>query len=196
MYKSNEIAERIKKLAKIKNIQIKDMLESCGVSKNLLSTMQSGGSLPKSDNLAKIADYLECSVDYLLGRVTTVELLDLDIKQIKDILLMFPDVKDKIILEKDIIQPPNTILKGTKDYFVEAVNYNKIIEIYDKAAEFNSNKIIDKDAYEDLFEYYKLLGTDFGRGYKLSKENYEEFKKVYDLYIRSFAEKIFISFRK
>lgn len=30
--------------------------------------MQSGGSMPKSDNLAKIADFLNCSVDYLLGR--------------------------------------------------------------------------------------------------------------------------------
>ena len=28
-------------------------------------------SMPKSDNLAKIADYLDCSVDYLLGRVDT-----------------------------------------------------------------------------------------------------------------------------
>ena len=30
--------------------------------------MSSGGSTPKSENLAKIADYLNCSVDYLLGR--------------------------------------------------------------------------------------------------------------------------------
>ena len=30
--------------------------------------MQSGGSIPKSENLAKIADYLDVTVDYLLGR--------------------------------------------------------------------------------------------------------------------------------
>ena len=68
MYESTLIAERIKITAKQKAIQIKTMLEECGLSKNTLSSMQSGGSTPKSENLAKIADYLDCSVDYLLGR--------------------------------------------------------------------------------------------------------------------------------
>lgn len=48
------------------------MLEACGLSKNALSSMLSGGSTPKSENLAKIADYLDCSVDYLLGRTDNV----------------------------------------------------------------------------------------------------------------------------
>lgn len=68
MYEATDIAERIKFLAKQKKIQIKAMLEDCGLSKNMLSSMLSGGSIPKSENLAKIADYLGCSVDYLLGR--------------------------------------------------------------------------------------------------------------------------------
>ena len=33
--------------------------------------MLSGGHLPRTENLVKIADYLDCSVDYLLGRVDT-----------------------------------------------------------------------------------------------------------------------------
>ena len=44
------------------------MLSECTLSKNTLSTMQSGGSLPRLETLAKIADYLGCSVDYLIGR--------------------------------------------------------------------------------------------------------------------------------
>lgn len=68
MYESNNIAERIKLTAKNKNIQIKILLNECNLSKNTLSSMLSGGSTPKSENLAKIADYLDCSVDYLLGR--------------------------------------------------------------------------------------------------------------------------------
>ena len=68
MYKSSEIAERIKFLAKKNKVIIKVMLEDCGLNKNALSSMQSKGSTPKSENLAKIADYLDCSVDYLLGR--------------------------------------------------------------------------------------------------------------------------------
>lgn len=68
MYKSSNIAERIKSVAKKRNVKINLMLDDCGLSKNTLSSMLSGGSMPKSENLAKIADYLDCSVDYLLGR--------------------------------------------------------------------------------------------------------------------------------
>ena len=71
MYLSQNIAERIKLIAKQKNISIKDMLFACELSKNAISSMLSGGSNPKSENLAKIADYLDCSVDYLLGRTDT-----------------------------------------------------------------------------------------------------------------------------
>lgn len=68
MYEAYQIAEKIKAIAKSRNVVIKVMLEECGLSKNTLSSMSSGGSTPKSENLAKIADYLNCSVDYLLGR--------------------------------------------------------------------------------------------------------------------------------
>ena len=63
MYEAIHIAERIKSLAKQNKIQIKTLLEECNLSKNTLSSMLSGGSTPKSENLARIADYLDCSVD-------------------------------------------------------------------------------------------------------------------------------------
>lgn len=68
MYSSKDIANRIKDRSKEQNVVIKQMLLECGLSKNALSSMLSDGSLPKSDNIAKIADYLNCSVDFLLGR--------------------------------------------------------------------------------------------------------------------------------
>ena len=68
MYDPKSIAEKIKKVAKERKISLKSVLENCGLSKNTLSSMQSGGSIPKSENLAKIADYLDVTVDYLLGR--------------------------------------------------------------------------------------------------------------------------------
>lgn len=74
LYNSNNIANRIKFIVKHKNIQIKVMLDECGLSKNTLSSMLSGGSTPKSENLAKIADYLDVSVDYLLGRTDKPEI--------------------------------------------------------------------------------------------------------------------------
>lgn len=74
LYKSTDVATRIKEAAKLRNIAIKTLLTECGLSKNALSSMLSGGSMPKSENLAKIADYLDCSVDYLLGRTETLEI--------------------------------------------------------------------------------------------------------------------------
>ena len=73
MYISSEIAERIKEYAKIKKKSVSKMLTDCELNKNTLFTMQSRGSTPKSENLAKIADYLDCSVDYLLGRTDIPE---------------------------------------------------------------------------------------------------------------------------
>lgn len=74
MYSSIEIAEKIKSTAKSKNLSLKDILFECGLSKNALSSMISGGSTPKSENLAKIADCLGVSVDYLLGRTDSPEI--------------------------------------------------------------------------------------------------------------------------
>lgn len=65
---AQDIAHVIKELAKAKGISTTKMLEACNLNKNTLSSMQSRGSMLKVDSLAKIADYLDCSVDYLLGR--------------------------------------------------------------------------------------------------------------------------------
>ena len=70
MYISSDTANRIKMISKEKNIAIKTMLSECELNKNTLGTMQHRGSWIKSDTLAKIADYLDCSVDYLLGRTS------------------------------------------------------------------------------------------------------------------------------
>lgn len=68
MYDVNKTVLNIKKAAKEKNISTTVMLENLGLNKNTLSSMSGRGSWVKSDTLAKIADYLEVSVDYLLGR--------------------------------------------------------------------------------------------------------------------------------
>lgn len=66
MYNSANIAERIKTVAKSKGVPVKKMLEDIGLGYNTMANMRT--SMPKADNLAKIADYLGCSVDYLMGR--------------------------------------------------------------------------------------------------------------------------------
>lgn len=68
MNNSQNVALTIKQLAKNRNIQIKKMLADCELSINTLSTMQAGGSYPRMETIVKIAEYLDCSIDYLLGR--------------------------------------------------------------------------------------------------------------------------------
>jgi len=71
LYNSNYIAERIKLLAKTKKITLSQMLDNVGLGFNTMTHMKN--SMPKSDTLAKIADYLDCSIDYLMGRTDVVE---------------------------------------------------------------------------------------------------------------------------
>ncbi len=68
MYSADDIASKINQLLKEKQLSQKDMLEKCNLSKNAISSMLSRGSMLRADNLARIADYLDCSVDYLMGR--------------------------------------------------------------------------------------------------------------------------------
>ncbi len=73
MYESTTIAETIKDTAKIRNVQLKEMLLELNLNKNSLSSMYKG-SMIKADSLARIADYLNCSVDYLLGRTDNLDI--------------------------------------------------------------------------------------------------------------------------
>lgn len=72
MYESTNIAARIKLRAKQQNVFIKTMLQELDLNSNTMSGMYHGKVLG-SDRLARIADYLDCSVDYLLGRTDNPE---------------------------------------------------------------------------------------------------------------------------
>ena len=67
MYNPRNIADRIKRTAKSKSISLKTMLSDCNLGINLISQLANGQAVTYV-NFAKIADYLDCSVDYLLGR--------------------------------------------------------------------------------------------------------------------------------
>lgn len=72
MYITQEIANRIKLQAKLKKTTVKDLLSACELNINALSEFAKGKQL-SCISLAKIADYLDCSVDYLLGRTDNPE---------------------------------------------------------------------------------------------------------------------------
>lgn len=68
MYKSPEVADKLRSMAKLRGVTMKRVLSDAGLGQNMMTMMRS--SMPKADTLAKLADRLECSVDYLLGRTT------------------------------------------------------------------------------------------------------------------------------
>ena len=65
-YLSFDVALRIREVAKQNDIVLKQMFEEIGLSKGTMDNLRT--SMPKADNLAKIADYLNVSMDYLMGR--------------------------------------------------------------------------------------------------------------------------------
>ena len=72
LYNSLNLAERIKDTAKLKNIVLRDMLSVLSLGSNTMSNMRHGRMIA-ADSLARIADYLDVSVDYLLGRTDNPE---------------------------------------------------------------------------------------------------------------------------
>lgn len=72
MYNTQEIANRIKNRAKEKNCSLKVLLSELQLGINLISHLAKG-QLVSYMTIAKIADYLDCSVDYLLGRTADPE---------------------------------------------------------------------------------------------------------------------------
>ena len=69
MNNSQEIANLIRLQTSTQKINISQMFTNIGLGKNTLSNLDNG-SMIKADSLGKIADYLNVSVDYLLGRTS------------------------------------------------------------------------------------------------------------------------------
>ncbi len=61
---------RIKEL----NLTAKKLSNDTGISTGNISDWKSGRSMPTAIKLDILADYLDCSVDYLLGRTNNPEI--------------------------------------------------------------------------------------------------------------------------
>lgn len=72
MYSAKITKDRIKNFCKAKNIKMEDMLTSCNLGINAIRQINDTKGMA-SFSLAKIADFLDCSVDYLLGRTDNSE---------------------------------------------------------------------------------------------------------------------------
>lgn len=72
MYNSQNVANTIKKLLLDKGITAKEMCVDCSLGVNTLSNIRRG-DVKNIETFQILADYLDCSVDYLLGRTDKKE---------------------------------------------------------------------------------------------------------------------------
>ena len=86
MYDVAITVARIKAVAKEKDVNITSMLEELEMNKNTLNSMTKRGSWLSADRLARIADYLHTSADYLLGRSDNPDDFSNELREIKHIL--------------------------------------------------------------------------------------------------------------
>lgn len=63
-----QIAELITKECKQKNIKISELLQKCNINHSFISDIRHKNRAPSVDKISVIADCLNVSVDYLLGR--------------------------------------------------------------------------------------------------------------------------------
>lgn len=65
---NTQVANRIKELCKLKGSSVSKMLEVYNIRKSLIYDLEKRNASPSIEVIGQIADYLNCSVDYLLGR--------------------------------------------------------------------------------------------------------------------------------
>lgn len=63
-----QVANRIKEICKLKGSSVSKMLEICNIRKSLIYDLEKRNASPSIEVIGQIANYLGCSVDYLLGR--------------------------------------------------------------------------------------------------------------------------------
>lgn len=64
----NKFPERLQSMRERRRISRSVMSELCGLSKSMISKYERGEREPKMETLVLLADFFECSIDYLVGR--------------------------------------------------------------------------------------------------------------------------------
>ncbi|MDE5558834.1 MAG: helix-turn-helix domain-containing protein [Ruminococcus sp.] len=68
-----QIAQNIKDECKTKKVPVSKLLEDCVIRKGFIYDLEKRDYTPSVEIMGKIADYLDVSVDYLLGRTNNLK---------------------------------------------------------------------------------------------------------------------------
>lgn len=69
VHKKYEMGDRIRECRKQKNLSQAELDEAIGVSDNTISNMETGSNNVKLENIEKLAEFFEVSLDYLVKGV-------------------------------------------------------------------------------------------------------------------------------
>ena len=159
--------ERLKEQRQKKGLKQSEVAEKIGVSTQSYSTYENGRE-PNYDILKNIADYFDCSIDYLLGLSETIKPLivedikdlGLSAKSIMSIKEGMLDVQPKRPIEqgdksiKDIL---NLILEDEERYFYELLDCIRIAgrpSIIEDDNTINGNREMERNAFSKLAHDY------------------------------------------
>ena len=107
----------IKKLRMKRNITQVDLANKIKVKQETISAYESGKALPSADALIKIADYLNTSCDYLLGRIeddsplsgfNIKEMNPKTYKMINNFIMLKDKEKDDVLWYSEVIRKKYT----------------------------------------------------------------------------------------
>lgn len=90
--------DNLKKLREEHNITQVKLSTDLGVSQELISRYEVGSSFPQPQMLIKLANYFNCSVDYLLGVTdikTPIKNINKDDIEISDIIVKYNSLSDE-----------------------------------------------------------------------------------------------------
>lgn len=190
--------DRLYHLCTKNNFKPNTVAKAIGLS-TATATKWKNGSVPNGDALSKIADYLDCSVDYLLGRTDTPQVVNLPEPLISTLLSEYSKNSDEFISDDFIKEPPKSLI-GQK-YCFNASDYDKYQHIFDVAYKYTQeNNIdilevtgVDKEKYTDMVEYHSdIIEQIFTGKYYTFRDMsaYNKFREIYKLYVKAYVQNL------
>lgn len=103
MYDLKTIEQRIMAIAKQKKLSKNKLLQNVQLNKSVFDNMKKG-QIPSIDKIHIIADYLDCSIDYLVGRTDVPEINSREFKEKKIDDLIERLIKDGELTEDESVK--------------------------------------------------------------------------------------------
>lgn len=151
LYDLHEIVTRVKSAISSKGVIASAMLKEIGCGKNTLSNMET--SAASCITLAKIADYLDCSTDYLLGRERNSFILNSDETDLIDNFRRLSEIDKVRILERTkTIAEQSSTSDCSKDIEIKAARSSDNLGI--------SNNKLSKEQLGELYEVPNVTKSD------------------------------------